>query len=116
MSIVDFKTLAPEVHHYLPADERIIQGTPNQSVAEYYQSPCSQFQCGRWSGEVGQWRVVYTEHEYCEILKGVSVITEEGGASKTVQAGDRFVIPAGFIGTWEVIEPCEKIYVMFEAK
>ncbi|HLD67170.1 MAG TPA: cupin domain-containing protein, partial [Pseudomonas sp.] len=28
--------------------------------------------------------------------------------------GDRFVIPAGFSGTWEVLEPCRKVYVMFE--
>ncbi|WP_414028394.1 cupin domain-containing protein, partial [Escherichia coli] len=29
---------------------------------------------------------------------------------------DRFVIPAGFQGTWEVLEACRKVYVIFEAK
>lgn len=29
-------------------------------------------------------------------------------------AGDQFVIPAGFRGTWETIETCRKIYVIFE--
>ena len=116
MSLIDFKTLNPERHHYLPAAERILEGEPKQSVEAFYQSPCSQFQCGQWSGAPGIWRVHYTEHEYCEILEGVSIITEEGGAPKRVSAGDRFVIPAGFVGTWQVLEACKKIYVMFEAK
>ena len=32
----------------------------------------------------------------------------------TSRTGDRFVIPAGFSGTWEVIEPTRKVYAMFE--
>ena len=38
------------------------------------------------------------------------------GNGKTVRAGDRFVIQAGFSGTWEVLEACRKVYVIFEAK
>jgi uncharacterized protein len=58
--------------------------------------------------------VNYTEMEYCEILKGVSVLRDEAGQQKTLSAGDRFVIPSGFKGTWEVVEPCQKIYVAYE--
>ena len=32
----------------------------------------------------------------------------------TVKTGDNFVIPAGFEGTWETIEPASKYYVIFE--
>jgi uncharacterized cupin superfamily protein len=31
-------------------------------------------------------------------------------------AGAAFVVPAGFEGTWEVIEPCTKFYAIFEAR
>jgi len=31
-------------------------------------------------------------------------------------AGDAFVIPAGFTGTWEVLDDCAKIYAIFEAR
>jgi uncharacterized cupin superfamily protein len=31
-----------------------------------------------------------------------------------IAAGDTFVIPAGFVGTWEVLEDCRKIYAIFE--
>ena len=37
-------------------------------------------------------------------------------ATQDLRAGDRFVIPAGFRGTWEVLETCRKIYVTFEQK
>lgn len=94
----------------------ILKGEPDQAVYNHYTSPCGQFAAGVWEGEVGQWTVNYTEHEYCEIVQGVSVLRDQDGGAKTLRAGDRFVIPAGFKGTWEVLEPCRKIYVMFEQK
>jgi len=81
----------------------------------HYNSPCGQMSAGVWNGEPGQWQVNYSEHEYCEIVQGVSVLRDEQGHAKTLRAGDRFVIPAGFKGTWEVLETCRKIYVVFEA-
>lgn len=44
------------------------------------------------------------------------MLRDEEGNAKTLRTGDRFVIPAGFKGTWEVLETCRKIYVMFEPK
>lgn len=101
---------------YRPAPEKVLAGDPRQSVRNAYGSPCGQFNAGIWEGEVGCWTVAYTEHEYCEILAGVSVITDEAGGRLRVAAGDRFVIPAGFRGTWEVLEACRKVYVVFEQK
>ncbi len=59
---------------------------------------------GLWHSEPGEWKVLYTEEEYCRMLEGVSVISDGAGMRMTVRAGDEFVIPAGFVGTWEVIE------------
>jgi uncharacterized cupin superfamily protein len=33
----------------------------------------------------------------------------------TVNAGDSFVIPSGFTGTWEVLTPTRKEFVIFES-
>ena len=115
-SIIDFAQVITEAERYRPAAEKILKGEPDQAVYNHYSSPCGQFAAGVWEGEVGQWTVNYTEHEYCEILQGVSVIRDQDGNAKTVRAGDRFVIPAGLKGTWEVLEPCRKVYVIFEAK
>ncbi|MCU1718898.1 cupin domain-containing protein [Pseudomonas sp. 5P_3.1_Bac2] len=113
-NIVDFAEAKTRAEHYLPAAEKILKGDPKQNVRNHYSSPCGQFSAGVWEGEPGQWNINYTEHEYCEILHGVSVIRDKDGNSKTLRAGDRFVIPAGFSGTWEVVEACRKVYVMFE--
>ena len=115
-SIIDFANSSATPEHYRPAPEKVLKGDPAQSVTNHYSSPCNQFHAGVWEGEPGQWTIRYTEHEYCEILQGVSVIRDEQGNAKTVRAGDRFVIPAGFSGTWEVLETCRKVYVIFEPK
>ena len=115
-SIVDFAQVLTEAERYRPAAEKILKGEPDQVVFNHYSSPCGQFAAGVWEGDTGQWTVSYTEHEYCEIVQGVSVLRDQEGNAKTLRGGDRFVIPAGFQGTWEVLEACRKIYVMFEAK
>ena len=115
-SIIDFANSSATPEHYRTAPEKVLKGDPAQSVTNHYSSPCNQFHAGVWEGEPGQWTIRYTEHEYCEILQGVSVIRDEQGNAKTVRAGDRFVIPAGLVGTWEVLETCRKVYVMFEQK
>jgi len=68
-----------------------------------------------WSGQTRH-SIKRTEHEYCEILQGVSVLRDGEGNAKTLRVGDRFVIPAGLRGTWEVLEACRKIYVIYEGK
>ncbi|MDP2245250.1 cupin domain-containing protein [Pseudomonas sp.] len=112
--ILDFAQASTAPEHYRPAPEKILKGDPEQSVRNHYGSPCGQFNSGIWEGAVGQWTVNYSEHEYCEILEGVSVLRDAHGNAKTVRTGDRFVIPAGFSGTWEVLEACRKVYVIFE--
>jgi uncharacterized cupin superfamily protein len=68
--------------------------------------------CGIWQSTPGKWRISYDEWEYCHILEGVSVVTEDDGAVVTVKAGDSFILRPGFKGTWEVIETTRKDYVI----
>lgn len=51
--------------------------------------------------------------EYC--LASEKLIADAAGNAVTVSAGESFVIPRGFVGTWEVVEPTKKIYVVYEA-
>lgn len=115
-NIVDFSQANTTADRYRPDPVKVLKGDPEQAVFNHYSSPCGQMNAGVWEGAVGQWTVNYTEHEYCEIVQGVSVLRDSDGNAKTLRAGDRFVIPAGFQGTWEVLEPCRKIYVVFEQK
>ena len=96
-----------------PAD-RVLAGSPRQSVSNYFTDPSGQFFAGRWSSTRGKWRVRYTENELCVMTAGKIVLTGEDGAVNSFGAGDAFVVPAGFSGTWEVLVDCTKIYAIFE--
>lgn len=102
-------------NYYLPAEKRL-EGNPQQTLCTQYTDPKGEFFIGLWSSEVGKWKVQYTEEEFCCMLTGISIITDETGAALTVKAGDEFVIPAGFVGTWEMLEPTTKRFVIYERK
>lgn len=114
--IIDFAQADSPIESFLPAREKILAGHPRQQLRNHYSSPCGQFHGGEWHCEPGHWRIHYSEFEYCEILDGVSVLHDDEGGQRTLRAGDRFIIPAGFRGSWEVIEACRKHYVIFEPK
>jgi uncharacterized protein len=105
-------SLAPEVSE--PAADRVLAGKPQTQVANYFGDPSQQFFAGRWAATRGKWRVRYSEHELCVMTSGRVAIESDSGERITFVAGDAFVVPAGFSGTWEVLEDCSKIYAIFE--
>jgi len=113
-SLVDIGPVQGEPLSYRPDPEKVRAGDPQQRVWSAYESPCQQFGAGIWEGEPGRWTVAYSEHEYCEILSGESLLRDAAGGERLLRAGDRFVIPAGFRGEWEVLSTCRKVYVVFE--
>jgi uncharacterized cupin superfamily protein len=97
-----------------PAADRLIAGKPVTRVSNYFTDSSQQFFAGRWSASRGKWRVRYTENELCVMTAGRVVIESDSGERNTFVPGDAFVVPAGFSGTWEVLEDCSKIYGIFE--
>jgi uncharacterized cupin superfamily protein len=123
MTPIHFHTFAAQYEasgkqseEYYLAAEKLISGNPKQTLWQEYGDPSGQFFTGVWQSEAGKWHVRYTEEEYCHLLRGVSIITDSAGNAHTLRAGDQFVIPRGFVGTWEVVEATTKTYVIFEAK
>ena len=104
----------PQEDYFLPA-EKLISGNPKQTVWMHYTDPTQQFFVGVWRSEPGKWRIAYTEQEYCHLLEGRSIVTDAEGLAVSLVAGDSFVIPRGFIGTWEVVETTTKRFVIYEA-
>jgi len=94
--------------------ERQLSGSCLQAVEMHYSDPTSQFHAGLWSGGVGAWRVKYTECEFCTLLEGYVRMHGDDGSMIEIRAGQHFVIPAGFEGVWEVIEPARKTFAVFE--
>lgn len=68
--------------------------------------------CGLWHSSQGQWQVSYEEWEYIRILEGHSILTDETGHATHLKAGDSWIIRPGFAGSWTVVEPTLKDYVI----
>jgi uncharacterized cupin superfamily protein len=99
-----------------PAADRLIAGSPRTEVRNFFADGTQQFFAGRWSATRGKWRIRYTENELCVMTAGRVVLESASGQRCAFGPGDAFVVPAGFVGTWEVIEDCAKIYAIFESK
>jgi len=112
-TLTDFRGAAQPTD--LPFDPaKLISGSPKATVDNRYSDPSQQFHCGIWASTPGKWRVSYTEHEFCHLLEGRVRLTGEDGRSVEFRAGDAFVVPAGFVGTWETIESARKYYALYE--
>jgi uncharacterized cupin superfamily protein len=93
---------------------KLISGTPNQSFNTQFSNYRGNFHCGVWVSEPGTWRVHYTEDEFCMMLEGEAVLTDAAGVSHRYAAGDAFVVPAGFSGSWQSIGNVRKYYAIYE--
>lgn len=93
-----------------PDPERVISGDPVHSTWPLEEQ--GGIYCGLWESTPGAWTVRYTEWEYCHILSGHSVLTEDGQPPQALRAGDSIVLRPGFVGVWEVIETTLKEYVI----
>lgn len=94
------------------ATEKVISGAPRAGLRSAFENEAKGFYVGTWGSEVGAWRVAYDEDELCVILEGRVRLTEEGGESREFGPGAAFVVPAGFSGVWETLEPLRKIYAI----
>ena len=99
-----------------PSPEKILSGIPRVRVSNQFIDPTQQFFCGFWSSTSGKWRVRYTEYELCVLIEGRVRLESSQGEKNDFRAGDAFLVPAGYEGTWEVAEPCKKWYAVFESK
>ena len=99
---------APETDR--PAPDRLLAGDP--VFTTWNVEDRDGLYCGIWQATPGKWRIIYEEWEYCRILSGVSILTEDGGTPRRVEAGDSFILRPGFSGSWEVVETTVKDYVI----
>ncbi len=109
--VLDFSIEGVVPEESAPAPDRIISGEPRFRTWEIDAQRGDLF-AGVWEGTPGIWRVDYAEWEYCRILSGVSIVTEDGAPPRRFSAGDSMIIRPGFKGAWEVVETTRKEYVI----
>jgi len=106
-------TASGQIDHR-PEPDKIVSGDPTQRIVNVYDSPDGKFSTGLWEGDVGEWRVAYTEHEACHLIEGEVVLRGDDGSVATYRAGDNFVVPAGFTGSWAVTIRARKLYAIYQ--
>ena len=105
---LDPASVTPETS--APAPQKLIAGNPVFTSWDIEEADGTY--AGIWQSTPGKWRISYDEWEYCHILEGHSILTEEGGAAQHLRPGDAIIIRPGFRGTWEVVETTRKEYVI----
>ena len=102
-----------------PQPERLISGNPRRdtwSAVETDLAGAKQLYSGVWRSEVGHWRIAMgpTEQEVFTVLEGRCRVHGDAGDIQEAGPGQAIHIPAGFTGSFEVLETVTKVYVITE--
>ncbi|EHD6028061.1 DUF861 domain-containing protein [Vibrio parahaemolyticus] len=105
-----------EKRHIKKQPERLLSGDPDIFNSLFFKSDDGKFTSGIWESNEGKFVAIYDEDEFYYMLSGCVVISDQEGNSTTYHPGDCIVVPAGFKGTWEVLEPTKKFYAHYKSQ
>lgn len=130
---LDAPATPPVVDH--PRADRLEAGNPARHTWTLYHAPVAtgvdagrakdggttagttpSITAGIWACEVGRWRIAFApdKHEVFFVLQGRVRLHDAHGGWTDVGPGESAVIPAGFQGAFEVLEPVRKHFVVVE--
>ncbi|NDY92645.1 DUF861 domain-containing protein [Ideonella sp. TBM-1] len=97
-----------------PRLERREVGAPVRQTWTLYEPAGEGLCAGIWTCEPGRWRIVFGphEHEYFMVLEGRVRLHDAQGGVTEAGPGQALVIPAGFEGSFEVLERVRKHFVV----
>lgn len=68
---------------------------------------------GVWECTPGSWSVTDRQDtETSVIVSGRARVTDADGTAHDLGPGDVLVLPLGWSGTWEILEPTRKVYIV----
>ena len=107
---------APKVEKGKPNPATLIKGKYLTQTWNHWQGEDDRLYCGIWESTPGKVTCEYSEWEFCHIISGEVILTEEGKKKgHRFKKGDGFIIPPGFKGTWETVKKVRKHYVILLA-
>mgnify|MGYP000905466078 FL=1 len=115
-ALIHFSDPLPAPTTDRPSPDRAIGAPPLRTTWEAYAAADESLSIGEWACEPGHWTIAFHahRHEFFHVLEGRLRIIDEGGFAREFAPGDACVIPAGFRGSFEVIERVRKRYVMID--
>jgi uncharacterized cupin superfamily protein len=90
----------------------VVDGKPTMKTAVQHTTGDGKVLSGTWQATPGTYYASYTDYEFVHMISGRIIITPDGGAPVEVGPGDAFVVEADFRGTWKIIEPVTKHFVV----
>lgn len=104
----------PESDH--PQPDRRIAGNPRRDTWNGVDAElgAGRLYCGVWRSEPGHWRIEMGagEHELFTVLTGRCRVHRNDGSFQEAGPGEALFIPAGFRGSFEVLETLTKTYAI----
>lgn len=103
----------PQLDH--PRPDRRVHGAPLRRT--WLAHEAQGLSAGVWACEPGRWRIAFApgKQEFFHVLEGRVRLHDASGHAEDFGPGEAGVIPAGFEGEFEVIEPVRKHFVVVEA-
>ncbi|WP_137937850.1 cupin domain-containing protein [Chitinivorax sp. B] len=116
--ITAFSQQNPQPTYDRPRADRLVVGNPQRTTWHHFTSADGIMDCGIWACEPGIWQIAFSDNkdEFFCVIEGVVRLHDANGQVTEVRAGESAVIPAGFIGQFEVVEAVCKYYVIVERK
>ena len=90
----------------------VVEGRPTMKTAVQHTTADGKVMSGTWQATQGTYHATYTDYEFVHMIAGRIVITPDGGTPVEVGPGDAFVVEADFKGTWKIVEPVTKHFVV----
>lgn len=106
----------PKAEPGTPDPAKLMAGKYKTRTWNHYTGENDRLYCGIWESTPGKVKVDYAEWEFCHFIEGKAILTNDKGKKWTIKAGDAFIIPPGFKGTWETVEKVRKHYVILMPK
>ena len=82
----------------------VVEGNPTMKTKALHTSKDGAMLSEIWEATPGTYYAPYSAYGFVHMPAGRIVITPDGGAPVTVQAGDAFVVENGYKGTWKIEE------------
>lgn len=115
MPLIVFDADSPATVDF-PRPDRLVRGNPRRLTQTCHASPDGLVSAGIWQCESGAWKIRFAEgkEEFFCVLEGRVRLHDENGHWQDIGPGGAAVIPAGFCGCFEVLEPVRKYFVVIE--
>lgn len=114
--LIAFSAQQPTPSYDRPRPDRLVSGNPLRTTWEHFLSRSGDLSAGIWQCEPGAWQIAFPagKDEFFCVIDGRLRITDADGQQHEFGPGAAGVIPAGFTGTFAVIETVRKHYVVVE--